>query len=298
MTRYYYADTEGTALGPETGEKLLAMYTAGTINRSTPVIEEGASEWKDYLVHFPGSGASGSPLPAVALVAPPPPVRPAAPPEPPRQLVKPIKRYYYADEQGNAAGPLSRDELVAMKRRGTITGSTQVIAEGETVWSDYSAAIGPVNTDAIKEDWGKRDAKAKGFLRNPAWYVGAYLVAILPTYVLPYAGSNSASARVACATSNFVTNDIGRGGTHCMTFLNVMLALHMLCFVVIGYLAFARGSLIGKKWLLVFPVLAAFFDLMPGFSSIPLFPTILNVIGIVVGAAGGATIAQEQRYHA
>jgi hypothetical protein len=287
MTMYYYSDGTPTPKGPVSVERLRAMRVLNTLTGNSPVIEVGASEWKTYDQIFSEEAASPSPVAASGFSLAPTPVRPAAParvPLPPPVAAtqpKPQKTYFYADSNNQPIGPVTRDEILALKSRGVVNGQTQVIAEGDSVWTPLSAAISPVDTAQISAKLGEKNAQVKGFLRNPAWYVGGYLIAMLPTYILPYFGSNSSAARVACAIGN-----AAGARSSCGTALNVLLALHIAFLAIVAYLAFARGSIIGKKWVMVFPVLAAFFDLTPGFSSIPLFPTVLHVAGIIVGATG------------
>ena len=51
-------------------------------------------------------------------------------------------------------------------------------------------------------------------------------------------------------------------------------------------LTWLRGGLIDKRWLVIFPILAAFFDLVPGFNWIPLVPTVMHLLAIILAVAG------------
>ncbi len=44
-----------------------------------------------------------------------------------------------------------------------------------------------------------------------------------------------------------------------------------------------RGRAINKIWLILFPVLAALFDIVPLLNFIPLVPTLMNIAAIVTG---------------
>lgn len=98
-----------------------------------------------------------------------------------------------------------------------------------------------------------------------------YLLAMLPTYLLPYFGSNSVLAQTALAVNTGTT--LGLMGT----------VLHIGALVALIYLAWARGAYNGKSLITVFPVVAAVFDMVPLLSAIPLVPTVLHVIALVQG---------------
>ena len=51
-------------------------------------------------------------------------------------------------------------------------------------------------------------------------------------------------------------------------------------------LAWSRGANMDKKWLIIFPILGALFDLAPGLSVIPLVPTVMHLLAIVLGVVG------------
>lgn len=122
-------------------------------------------------------------------------------------------------------------------------------------------------------------------LANGAIYVVAYLVFMLPTYALPYLGSNSAVVNTLSVAA--------AGKTYPLFWY------HATALAVLVALTLLRGPYVGRRWLWVFPTLAAFFDLMPGINMIPLAPTLLHVFAIVLGvmdskkapAEGGAATA-------
>lgn len=107
--------------------------------------------------------------------------------------------------------------------------------------------------------------------QNTAVYVVAYILLMIPTYILPYFGSNS-------MLMNAFGMALGIGPTP-------QWWIHVWFIVAIGVLAWARSEYCTKKWLPIFPVLAGFFDMVPFLNGIPLVPTILNVCGIVFGVA-------------
>lgn len=109
-------------------------------------------------------------------------------------------------------------------------------------------------------------------LGHAAVFVIVYVLFMLPTYYLPYVGSNSS-----------VINTLG---VATQQGLNPAFWLHIGALGMLVIATWFRGVLVDKKWLLVFPILAAVFDLAPGLSTIPLVPTVMHVLAIVLGVAG------------
>ena len=52
-------------------------------------------------------------------------------------------------------------------------------------------------------------------------------------------------------------------------------------YLILAFIAYKRGTKIGKKYLFAFPLVGGFFDIILGF--IPFVPTILNIITLVLG---------------
>lgn len=98
------------------------------------------------------------------------------------------------------------------------------------------------------------------------------MLLMVPTYVLPYMGSNSSIV-------NAVSAGTGLGMTP--QWWAHAWSLAMLCL-----LSWARGGVIGRAWLPTLPILASFFDLTPLLSSIPLVPTLLHLGGLLSGVIG------------
>ena len=109
------------------------------------------------------------------------------------------------------------------------------------------------------------------FLGNAVVFVPLYLVFMIPTYYLPYKGSNSAVIGAIAATA-----EAG---------INPYFWLHLAALLALVVIAWFRGVLIDKKWLLIFPLLATVFDLTPLLSSIPLVPTVMHLLAIILGVA-------------
>lgn len=109
-------------------------------------------------------------------------------------------------------------------------------------------------------------------LGNAVVFVILYLLFMGPTYYLPYVGSNSAVLHAAAASS-----DAG---------MNPAFWMHLICLLALILITWFRGALIDKKWLIIFPILATVFDLAPGLSMIPLIPTVMHLLAIILGVAG------------
>jgi hypothetical protein len=109
-------------------------------------------------------------------------------------------------------------------------------------------------------------------MSNPLFYVVGYLTLMLPTYVLPYFGSNSTIV-------NGLGAAVGRGMTPFWW-------LHVWALVMLVLMAFARGKHLGKTYIVVFPVIAAAFDMVPGLSLVPFVPTVMHLVALVLGAMG------------
>lgn len=107
-------------------------------------------------------------------------------------------------------------------------------------------------------------------LKKPVFYVIGYLILMIPTYVLPYFGSNSLIANGLAAA-------LGRGPMP-------QWWLHAWALVMLVLLSHLRGKLVNKRYLLAFPLVAAVFDMVPGLSIIPMVPTVMHALAIILGA--------------
>ena len=103
-------------------------------------------------------------------------------------------------------------------------------------------------------------------------FVVLYTVFMIPTYLLPYFGSNSALLGATLAA--------GDAGVYPLFWLHLG---SLLALIVITWF---RGAFVDKKWLVVFPVLGAVFDLVPTLNFIPLVPTVMHLLAIIFGVIG------------
>lgn len=116
----------------------------------------------------------------------------------------------------------------------------------------------------------------KKALGNAPVFVVAYVLFMLPTYYLPYVGSNSAVVGALGAASG--------AGVHPAFWV------HLASLLVLCFLCWVRGAYVGRGWLIVFPILALVFDLAPGLSAIPMLPTLLHLGAIILGVAGAKAV--------
>lgn len=100
---------------------------------------------------------------------------------------------------------------------------------------------------------------------------------MIPTYLLPYLGSNSA-----------VMDSMARSGGY--EGPNVGFWFHITCLILMIGLAYVRTSRLTKKYLIIFPILALVFDMVPVLSWIPLVPTAMHVVTLIMGV----TLAKEE----
>ena len=113
----------------------------------------------------------------------------------------------------------------------------------------------------------------KKALGNAPVFVVAYIIFMLPTYFLPYGGSNSSILHGMDAA-------VGSKA------LNVAFWLHIGSMLILCFLCWVRGAYVAKGWLIIFPILAIVFDFVPGLSAIPLNPTIMHLLAIILGVVG------------
>lgn len=110
-------------------------------------------------------------------------------------------------------------------------------------------------------------------------FVLAYLALMVPTYVLPYLGSNST-----------IFNGVAVGTGFGMT---PMWWAHVWCLAMLVVIAWLRGARIGKGFLPFLSLAAGLFDLTPVLSVIPFVPTVFHVITLALGIKG-TEVADEK----
>ena len=109
-------------------------------------------------------------------------------------------------------------------------------------------------------------------------FVTFYLLGMIPTYILPYMGSNSAALQAA----GVAAEEGMLGGA----FL-----IHLACLLFLICITWIRSGAESVRWIVTFPILAAVFDMVPVFSLIPFAPTVFHIVAIVLGARGRPVVA-------
>lgn len=117
-------------------------------------------------------------------------------------------------------------------------------------------------------------------LGNAPVYVVAYIVFMVPTYFLTFAGSNSFMLQSMHRAAG------SKGAAAAFWF-------HLAAMLVLCFLSWIRGSYVERRWLVIFPILAAVFDFVPGLSLIPLVPTAMHLAAIILGVAGVSGAARS-----
>ena len=108
-------------------------------------------------------------------------------------------------------------------------------------------------------------------IANAGVFVFLYIIFMMPTYILPYMGSNS-------SVINGLAQITKEG-------LNPSFLLHLGAFGVLIFLTFLRGVVINHKWIVIFPILAMVFDFFPLLNNIPLIPTLMHLLAIIIGVS-------------
>jgi len=108
-------------------------------------------------------------------------------------------------------------------------------------------------------------------------FILLYLLFLVPTYILPYMGSNST-----------ILDSMAKAGGY--EGPNYGFYIHMFCLIFLVFLAWVRTSRLTKNYLYIFPVLALAFDMIPVLSMIPFIPTIMHLLTLILGI----TLAKQE----
>lgn len=114
----------------------------------------------------------------------------------------------------------------------------------------------------------KGKSHENSFLGHPATFFLLYIIALLPTYILPYFGSNSVLANSVSTVADFG--------------LTSAFWLHIASIYILIAVSWFRGTLIGRSWLPSLPAIAGMFDLVPGLNWMPLVPTGFHVATLIM----------------
>jgi len=121
--------------------------------------------------------------------------------------------------------------------------------------------------------------KVLKFVANSVMFAIGYVILMMPTYILPYMGSNSLLINAAGSAAS--------GGMY------PLFLIHLGCLAGLIVLAWARGTLNGKKWLVALPIAASLFDMIPGLSLIPMVPTVFHVTTVILGVKEDKRLATQ-----
>ncbi|VAX01165.1 hypothetical protein MNBD_GAMMA22-2569 [hydrothermal vent metagenome] len=116
----------------------------------------------------------------------------------------------------------------------------------------------------------------KKIFGHTAVFLILYILFMLPTYLLPFLGSNSTMLNAAGVASGYG--------------LSPTFWLHLLFLGLLILITGFRAINIAKPWLVLFPILVVIFDFVPLLNSIPLVPTILHLLTIIIGATSSARL--------
>jgi len=131
---------------------------------------------------------------------------------------------------------------------------------------------------AVVSPVSEADPSGPGFImRTVGSTVGfalLYVALMVPTYVLPYLGSNSALAGAFGAV-------VGKG-------VMPQTWAHLWFLASLILIAWMRGASTDKGFLPAISFCAALFDMTPVLNVIPLVPTVLHVVTLAIGVSGKA----------
>lgn len=116
-------------------------------------------------------------------------------------------------------------------------------------------------------------------LANTRVFIGSYVILMLLTYYLAHLGSRSP-----------ILQGLEAADTHLFNFPFV---LHLSAMLVLFWICFIRGSIIGGKWLVFLPMVVFAFEFIPKLSAIPIVPSVYHLLAIVVGAASPIVLVPD-----
>lgn len=116
----------------------------------------------------------------------------------------------------------------------------------------------------------------KKTLNHAANFVGLYIGFMSPTYFLPYLRTDTVVLEYG-----FV-NDF-----------NFLFLIHLFSMIVLCSICWVRGEIVGKKWLVVLPLIAFAFEFISKLSDIPYVPSMYHGLAIVVGATSAKVLVSK-----
>jgi hypothetical protein len=106
-------------------------------------------------------------------------------------------------------------------------------------------------------------------LNNTLAFVIAYSVLMLPTY-LAYIDANTSLL--------YIMHTDGDG------LFNFPVVVHVAFMLTLCWICNIRGMIVGKRWLVLLPIIATAFEFIPALIAIPFIPTAYHLLAIIIGA--------------
>jgi signal transduction histidine kinase len=122
----------------------------------------------------------------------------------------------------------------------------------------------------------------KKALNNAAIFVMTYIVFMLPTYFLPYLRTSSSAF--------YGFEDAASANA-----FNYPFFIHLACMIILCWICYVRGAMIGKSWLFFLPMVAFAFEFISKLSAIPYVPSMYHVLAIVVGATSANVLVSTDK---
>ncbi|MES2580875.1 MAG: hypothetical protein V4552_10040 [Pseudomonadota bacterium] len=109
-------------------------------------------------------------------------------------------------------------------------------------------------------------------LANTRIFVSSYVIFMLLSYYSAHLGSQSPIVQGLDAAAD----------THLFNFPFI---LHLGAMLILFWICFVRGVIIGEKWLVFLPMVVFAFEFIPKLSAIPIVPSVYHLLAIVIGVA-------------
>jgi hypothetical protein len=106
-------------------------------------------------------------------------------------------------------------------------------------------------------------------LANTTAFVLAYIALMLPTY-LAYIDANTSLLHIMHTEGDGL--------------FNFPIVVHVAFMCALCWICRIRGAIVGKRWLVVLPIIATAFEFIPALIAIPFIPTAYHLLAIIIGA--------------
>lgn len=120
-------------------------------------------------------------------------------------------------------------------------------------------------------------------LGNTTIFVSSYLIFMGLTYYLSSLGTAAAAVQSL--------DDVASSASY---FSLLPLLFQISAMLMLLWISLERGIHIGKKWIVLLPIVAFAFDFIPKLSGIPMIPSVYHLLAIVIGVASPVISAFDQ----